>query len=146
MIIWLDDDRSSLDVVSRYLQYRGYQIRTAATPEEFYELLGSLQSPKGIIMDIMLPTGKRVDKHRSKSGVHTGWVILQDLNQDERYCSIPVVIYTILTDQKVKNWASEHDIPYLKKQNTRPNDLESAMESAGMQKDGEGERSNGQES
>jgi len=136
MILWVDDD-SELVLESFFDELRdaGFEILPAKNPDEMWDCL--IAGPiEGIIMDIMLPTGDSVDLSSSKMGILTGLRLLEKIYAEEQYQNIPSIIFTILNDQEVQDWANDNNIPLLRKQDTLPCELLEAVEKAGMRREG----------
>ncbi|HUS14723.1 MAG TPA: response regulator, partial [Chloroflexia bacterium] len=81
-VLVIDDDVSTRDVVTRYLQAEGIQVVSAADGETGL-LLARMVRPAVILLDVLLP---HVD----------GWAILAALRSDPELAAIPVVLATIL--------------------------------------------------
>ncbi|MEN8218660.1 MAG: hypothetical protein ABFS56_20275, partial [Pseudomonadota bacterium] len=79
MILWVDDDIDlTLEPFIDELEDEGYRVLRARTPEEMWSSLqDNFQNISGIIMDIMLPTGESIDANKSKMGILTGLVLLE---------------------------------------------------------------------
>lgn len=125
MILWVDDDiESSLRCFLEEIQEAGYEVIRAKTPEEMWGVLEERRKDVcGIIMDIMLPTGEKIDSWTADMGVTTGLVLLNELKANPGYASIPLLIFTILRNQKVLDWATKNRVKLLTKQSTYPDEL-----------------------
>jgi len=125
MILWVDDDTlSTLDSFIEDISDEGWDIILAQDPDEMWDILKEPEKPiNGIIMDIMMPTGKSIDPGESKMGIMSGLVLLDMLKMDEKYKNIPILIFTIVDELEVNQFADEHNIPLLIKQNIYQEDL-----------------------
>jgi len=86
LIIVIDDDPSTRDLMERFLGKEGYHIRTAATGEEGLALVREAR-PLAIVLDALLP------------GID-GWAVLAALKSDPKTAGIPIIMATILDDAK----------------------------------------------
>jgi len=84
-ILVIDDDKSTRDIVARFLDKEGYRIETAASGEEGLRRARELQ-PDVITLDVMMPT-------------MDGWSVLAVLKADKELANIPVVMIT-MSDNK----------------------------------------------
>jgi len=125
MILWVDDESPMiLKPFIEELEDENYQIVMARSPDEMWRILSScINQINCIIMDIMMPTGNSVDPNKSRMGLTTGLVLMQELRQHELYMSIPIIIFTIVNESEVFEWAENNSISILKKQDTLPNEL-----------------------
>ncbi len=133
MILWVDDDITfSLDAFVDELKEEGFTILEAKNPDEMWEnLKNQEENIEAIIMDIMMPTGKTIDKSKSRMGSITGLILADELkNKSSKYNKIPIIIFTILSDQDVQDWADTNNVPLLKKQHTYPEELVTALKQA----------------
>jgi signal transduction histidine kinase/DNA-binding response OmpR family regulator len=86
VVLVVEDDPHSFELISTYLQEAGYRVVHAATGEEVLDKVRSTQ-PAIITLDIILP-----DKG--------GWKILEELKASPDTCHIPVVITSVLQDEE----------------------------------------------
>jgi len=124
MILWVDDDSITLRAYIDELEEAGYKVVMAKDPDEMWSKLSLYDSlVNAIIMDILMPTGNQIDSQEAEMGYSTGLILLNQLQDNELYKNIPVVIVTILTAQKVVEWARVHGVPFLNKHMTSPEEL-----------------------
>jgi len=137
MILWVDDDlQITLKPFMDEVREDGYELFMVQNPDEMWKILETRRTEiDAIIMDIMLPTGNTVDSAEARMGVITGLLILKKLKQNDDYSSIPVIIFTILSDQEVMEWAKKNNITYLQKQVTSPLELLSQVNKLNINKD-----------
>jgi signal transduction histidine kinase/CheY-like chemotaxis protein len=114
-VLLVDDDRSSLDLMSAYLSTSGLRLERATDGLEALRLAQTLR-PQAVVLDIRLP---HLD----------GWQVLDRLRRDPRTAHIPVVIVSVL-DERARGLASGAS-EYLLKPVSRE-DLLSALEHAGL--------------
>ncbi len=86
VVLVVEDDPSSFELISAYLEEDGYRVVHAATGEEAPEMARTVQ-PTIIALDIILP-----DKD--------GWWVLQQLKSSPETMYIPVVIVSVLQDEE----------------------------------------------
>ena len=85
VVVVVDDDRASLDLISAYLDGLGVQVMVARDGSEGLELIRSV-SPAAVVLDIRLP------------GMD-GWEVLGRLRADEATRDLPVIIVSILDEK-----------------------------------------------
>lgn len=131
MLLWVDDDiDGSLKPFLDELEDSGYKVDRARNPEEMWtQLEKHAGNFDAVIMDIMLPTGDQIKPSDAQMGVTTGLVLLEMLTAEKRFGHLPVLIFTILSNQSVQDWATRHHVQCLRKQETFPEELVSAVES-----------------
>lgn len=128
MILWVDDDiETSLRPFLDEIEEAGYKVVRARTPDEMWKQLADHGGEIcGIIMDIMLPTGDNIEPGDAEMGVTTGLVLLKKLRDKDKispYYEMPLLIFTILRNQKVYDWAKANRVELLRKQETYPEEL-----------------------
>ena len=90
VVVVVEDDRSSLELITLYLQDAGVEVVTARDGQAGLELIRRIQ-PAAVVLDIGLP---KLD----------GWDLLALLKVDPQTASIPVVIVSML-DERGKGFA-----------------------------------------
>ena len=90
VVVVVDDDRASLDLMTAYLDGLGVQLVLARDGSEGLEVIRAL-SPAAVVLDIRLP------------GVD-GWEVLTRLRANDETAGIPVIIVSIL-DEKSRGLA-----------------------------------------
>ena len=91
LVVVVDDDRASLDLMTAYLDGLGVRVALARDGEEGLGLIRA-QSPAAVILDIRLP------------GLD-GWEVLDRMRADDATGGIPVIIVSIL-DEKHRGMSS----------------------------------------
>ncbi|MDP2725152.1 MAG: response regulator, partial [Syntrophales bacterium] len=86
LVLVIEDDPRSAELISIYLTQAGYRVVRAADGEEGLRLAGELQ-PSAITLDIMLP---RMD----------GWQVLNALKENPITREIPVIVSSMV-DEKI---------------------------------------------
>jgi signal transduction histidine kinase/ActR/RegA family two-component response regulator len=85
VVVLVDDDRASLDLLSVYLDGSGTRVLRARDGVEALEQIRRV-SPVAVVLDIKLP---RLD----------GWQVLAELKADPATAAIPVVIASVVDDR-----------------------------------------------
>lgn len=85
IVVVVDDDRASLDLMAAYLDGLGVRVLLARDGHEGLELIRAV-GPAAVILDIRLP------------GLD-GWEVLGRLRADESTRSVPVVVVSILDER-----------------------------------------------
>ena len=85
VVLVVEDDRRSFELMATYLEEAGYEVAHAATGEQALQM-ARRSRPAIIALDIILPD---ID----------GWSVLQQLKSLEETSSIPVVITSVLQDE-----------------------------------------------
>ncbi len=87
VILVVDDDAATRDLLTRFLTREGFTVRVAADGRSGLALAGALK-PKVVILDVTMP---RMD----------GWTVLRALKDDPHLAAIPVVMCTIIDEQNL---------------------------------------------
>ena len=78
-ILVVDDDPTIRDIIKKYLEKEGFEVKTASGSKEAETLLRTSRLPNLMLLDIMMPGG-------------TGWQLLKELEKDPGISSrLPVV-------------------------------------------------------
>ena len=85
-VLVIDDDRTVLDLMRRYLSREGFDVVTAQDGSEGITLARELM-PSVITLDILMPDT-------------SGWSVLQTLKGDPELAAIPVIMISILDEQQ----------------------------------------------
>lgn len=85
LVLVVDDDAPTRDLLSRFLVREGFAVRTAADGEAGLRLARELR-PRTILLDVMMP---RVD----------GWAVLSALKADPELAQIPVIMVSVVQEQ-----------------------------------------------
>jgi len=85
VVVVIDDDRASLDLMTAYLDGLGVQVVHARDGEEGLDLIRAL-GPAAVVLDIRMP------------GLD-GWQVLTQVREDEATRAVPVIIVSILDEK-----------------------------------------------
>ena len=77
----VEDDRDTREMLERFLQFEGFEVRTAANGEAALEVLRTYAAPCVILLDLMMP-------------VMNGWQFRAVQREDPALAAIPVVVVT----------------------------------------------------
>ncbi|MDP9139116.1 MAG: response regulator [Pseudomonadota bacterium] len=86
-VLIVDDDPSTRDLLARFLQKEGFEVRAAGDGRAGLELARSVR-PDVVLLDVTMP---RMD----------GWSVLRALKADPELAGIPVIMVTIMGEQKL---------------------------------------------
>ena len=84
LVLVIDDEAAQRELMTRFLERRGYTVRTAADGRAGLELACAIQ-PRVILLDVMMP---EMD----------GWSVLGALKQRPETAGIPVVMVSFVAD------------------------------------------------
>ncbi len=127
-ILWVDDDPGTLQSYRDELEGLGFKIRIARTADEMWqELHASKQCLAGIILDVLMPIGTKVDRDLANGGLKTGLVLLEQLKSALEYRDIPVIFFTIRDRHDVDEVGTRYGVRVLRKQETNPDGLADAV-------------------
>jgi CheY-like chemotaxis protein len=87
VLLVIDDDPSVRELMARTLSQEGYTVHTAENGVRGLELAKTLK-PAVITLDVMMPG-------------RDGWAVVSSLKADPQLSEIPVVMLTIVDDQKL---------------------------------------------
>lgn len=117
-ILWVDDDidRFALTADRDELESRGCKIIKASRPEDLLKVLHeqTLQIDC-IIVDISMPTGE-LDMKEADYGMRTGRTLIRKIRESVSiYKDTPIIVYTVIGDDDVRQYCKDNNIPYLNK-------------------------------
>src|SRR5262249_32842884 len=85
VVVVIEDDRRSFDLLRVYLEGVGVRVGGAKDGEEGLDM-GHRLAPSGVLLDILLP------------GID-GWEVLSQLKADAETASIPVIVVSMLEER-----------------------------------------------
>ena len=80
-VMIVEDDRDTREMLGRFLELEGFDVRTAANGQLALEALQQEDEPCVILLDLMMP-------------VMNGWQFREQQVRDPRFSRIPVVVVT----------------------------------------------------
>jgi signal transduction histidine kinase len=87
LVLVVDDDQNTRDLLTRGLQKEGFEVRAVSTGQQGLELARELR-PDAITLDVLMP------------GMD-GWAVLKALKADERTREIPVIMVSMSDDKEI---------------------------------------------
>jgi CheY-like chemotaxis protein len=87
MVLVVDDDQNTRDLLTRGLQKEGFEVRAVSTGEQGLSLARDIV-PDAITLDVLMP------------GMD-GWAVLKALKADERTREIPVIMVSMSDDREI---------------------------------------------
>jgi len=87
LVLVIDDDLSTRDLLSRFLSREGFAVQTAEDGRSGLALAEKLK-PRVILLDVTMP---RMD----------GWTVLRSLKENPHLAAIPVVMCTVIDEQNL---------------------------------------------
>ncbi len=84
LVLIIDDEAAQRELMTRFLERRGYTVRSAANGPTGLDLAAALQ-PRVILLDVMMPD-------------MDGWSVLAALKQRAETAAIPVVMVSFVAD------------------------------------------------
>lgn len=108
-VMVVDDDPGVVFTVKHGMEgkYKDYEITTATSGKECFELLKNNQIPDLILLDIMIPD-------------ISGWEIYKELKNNDIWKNIPVVFLTARTDRVAREAGDFLGDDYIEKPFTLP--------------------------
>jgi CheY-like chemotaxis protein len=80
-IMIVEDDRDTREMLERFLELEGFQVRTAANGEEALQSLQAVGNPCVILLDLMMP-------------VMNGWQFREAQVRQPAHENVPVIVVT----------------------------------------------------
>lgn len=118
-ILWLDDNIES-SVLRPYIDEfheNGVTIVKAKNPDDLSHITDSdWSSLSAIILDVIMPTGDKIDIYQSSGGFKTGFIVLQNLLNDKKLNNVPKIVFSVVDDMEIIEFCKNNRIPVLKKQ------------------------------
>jgi CheY-like chemotaxis protein/anti-sigma regulatory factor (Ser/Thr protein kinase) len=85
LILVIDDDPNTRDLLSRFLVREGFAVQTASDGDAGLRLAQALK-PSAVLLDVMMP---RMD----------GWAVLSALKSDPELADVPVIMVTMVQEK-----------------------------------------------
>lgn len=93
LILLIDDDDLIVSYYIKVLQQEGYKVKYFPGPDSAFEFIENTNpDPAAIILDIIMPPGKRYQHEDTEEGLKTGILMYQDLRT--LYPDVPIVVLT----------------------------------------------------
>lgn len=118
-ILWIDDDinKPALEPDRDELNDRNCQIIPKTRPDDFLKIIkdgnGRIDSFLIDIMliDTMMPNGKELSSKETDNTTRTGLVLIKRLFESEKYKNIPIIVYSVVDEDEIKDYCIKHEIP-----------------------------------
>ncbi|MFX0194578.1 MAG: response regulator [Candidatus Hodarchaeota archaeon] len=124
LVMLIDDDKEPMMYYIMALKQGGFDVQQINDPDEAMEYIcnQSNRRPDIIILDIMLPPGKRYEGNPAcDNGLRTGILLYSELK--EHYSNVPFLVLTNLRKAAKDFKRIAPDVPVLQKIDTPPFDL-----------------------
>lgn len=93
-VLVVEDEESIRETVRELLEFEGYNVRTASNGKEALQVLGHMEAPCVIFLDLMMP-------------VMDGWQFLDARRKDAKLSQLPVIVLSAAADRLKAPGASE---------------------------------------
>mgnify|MGYP002783571474 FL=1 len=120
MILWIDDDHSSLAYLELSMEESGIRTCLVRNVDDLQDTL--LRNPGVvwdlILLDVMMPTGNFLDFFRAEAGYASGIELARIFRTDEDFRSlkdVPIVFLTVNTSKEVTDYAIRNGIDVWRK-------------------------------
>lgn len=124
LVMLIDDDREPMKFYVMALEREGFEVKQIPGPDEAIGYVRNPSNPRPdiIILDIMLPPGKRYEgKFECDEGLRTGILLYPELKE---YChNVPFLVLTNLKKARKDFRKVDSDVSILQKIDTPPFDL-----------------------
>lgn len=114
-ILWIEDDVNGPELMSERdaLQERGCVVTPVINPDELK--ISKIRQYDCIIIDLMMPPGKKLSFQETRGGSKTGFVLLKKIK--EKYPDSKVVVYSVFNVPEARVYCNENGIEYWTKSN-----------------------------
>lgn len=117
-ILWIDDDikKPALEPDRDELEGRNCTIIDMIEPNIFLKRINNNNENDDdfhidcFIVDAMLPNGCLSSKE-TKNTTRTGLVLIKKLFESGRYQNVPVIVYSVVDEEEIRDFCSEQKIP-----------------------------------
>jgi CheY-like chemotaxis protein len=114
MIVFVDDEPRAIDAFHEELKEKGYDVKFFARVDEAWNFIeqnhGEIQL---LILDIMMPAGSKIEDKEKGNGLRTGLSFFGE--SKKRFPSIPIVIFSNVTDHETIEMVEREGGSFLKK-------------------------------
>lgn len=127
-ILWIDDDINNPELRPDRVALckKECDIICIDNPDTFLDYLENNQNTREnvdcIIIDLSMPTGKKLRKEKTKRGMSTGMILLEKV-RNSRFKNTLVIVYTITENIEVKEYCRSAKIPYWNKMDFLSNEF-----------------------
>ena len=120
-ILWVDDDvnRPALEPDRDELKERNSNIIGVPGPDGFIKIINEGNDQIRVdgflvdclLMDTMLPNGEELSSKETDNTTKTGLTLIKKLFESGKYENIPIIIYSVVDEDEIKDYCSEKGIP-----------------------------------
>lgn len=112
-VLWIDDDVNGPELMSDRdaLEERGCIVTPISNPDEFR--ISKTRKFDCIIIDLIMPSGKKLSFQETRGGARTGFVLLKTIM--EKYPESKIVVYSVFNVPEVRSYCESNNIEYLDK-------------------------------
>lgn len=122
MILFIEDELRQTKSFHEEFELAEYEVKLAKTVDEASLLLTeNAAAIQVVILDIMMSPGELLRNENTERGLRTGLKMFEKIR--EEFPTIPVVVFTNVTDKSVIEFFSTRNVPYLNKRNYDPDEL-----------------------
>lgn len=122
-IMWIDDDvaSSTLRAYRDEIKENGFDLIPVDCVDELNKKEHLYNTVDLIILDSMIPVGELLkNENDTKGGIFSGILIYEKLLKN---LNLPIIIFSILSDEYLINWQQSNNFEYLNKLDTDPERL-----------------------
>jgi serine/threonine protein kinase/DNA-binding NarL/FixJ family response regulator len=113
-LLWVEDDLFIQQRIKPKLEDMGYAVLTANDPDSAMDLFARhLANISLVILDVMMPSGKRFNEKQTMGGFETGVVLARWIR--ERSPMMPLVAFSLSTEHEATEWFLRHGSAYVEK-------------------------------
>lgn len=118
-ILWVDDDinKPALEPDRDELQERNCNIVPKTRPDDFLKIINEGNERIDgflvdcLLIDTMMPNGKELSSKETDNTTRTGLVLIKKLFNSGNYSNIPIIVYSVVDEDEIKNYCTENEIP-----------------------------------
>lgn len=117
MILFVDDEKLQMEGFVIELELSGYEVEFKRYVDEAWDcLVSNRQAVDLLILDIMLPAGKKFNNEENHKGLRTGVWFFDEVRA--HFADLPVIIFTNVSDLRVaKKFEKEENCKFFSKPN-----------------------------
>jgi len=123
MILFVDEEQRRMNSYVEECEVAGFKVSLFSNIDLAWEFLQeNRKNIEAVVLDVMLPTGKRFARPASLEGIRTGLEFYRDLRNI--YTTLPVILFTQSRDPAIDRVAADDPKTSVhRKQQVTPSDL-----------------------
>lgn len=104
-ILWIDDDVNGPELMSERdaLEEKNCVVTPITNPDQLQ--LEDIPSFNCLIMDLFMPTGKKLSFQETRGGSRTGFVLLKKIK--DKYPDFKTIVYSVFEVPEVRSYCME---------------------------------------